>query len=82
MPSRIFWAVLQAEVHFEAMPTWGFVDATVNLSVKTTQNPELMANNGPKTCNTIQNYRGEVDQGCPPIKGRPHTATEITRLAF
>ena len=65
MPSGIFWADLQAEAHFEAMPTWGFVDATVNLSVKTTQNPELMAKNGPKTCKTIQNYRGEVDSRMP-----------------
>ena len=65
MPSRIFWEVLQAEVHFEAMPTWGFVGATVNLGVKTTQNPELMAKNGPKTCNTIKNYRDEVDSRMP-----------------
>ena len=65
MPDRIFWTVLQAEVRSKAMPTWGFVDATVNLSVKTTQNPELMAKNGPKTCKTIQNYRGEVDSRMP-----------------
>ena len=68
MPSRIFWAVLQAEVYFGTMLTWGFINATVNLSVKTTQNPELMAKNSPKTCKTIQNYRGEVDQGYRPCK--------------
>ena len=68
MPSRIFWAVLQTEVYFGTMLTWGFINATVNLSVKTTQNPELMAKNGPKTCKTIQNYRGEVDQGYRPCK--------------
>ena len=65
MPNRIFWAVLQVKVHFEAMLTWGFVEATVNLRVKTTQNPELMAKNGPKTCKTIQNYRGEIDSRTP-----------------
>ncbi len=49
-PGRIFWAVLQAKTHFGAMLTWGFIDTTVNLSVQTTQNPELMAKIGPKTC--------------------------------
>ena len=67
MPSRIFWAVLQAEVYFEAMLTWGFIGAAVKLSVKTTQNPELMAKNGPKTCKTIQNYRGEIDSRTPAL---------------
>ena len=38
------------------MLTWGFIDATVNLSVQTTQNPGLMAKIGPKTCKTAQNY--------------------------
>lgn len=64
-PGRIFWAVLQAEMHFEAMLTWGFIDATVNLSVQTTQNPELMAIIGPKTCKTAQNYMSEVDSKMP-----------------
>lgn len=65
MPSRIFWAVLQAEMHSGAMPTWGFIDATVNLSIKSIQNSELMAKNGPKTCKTTQNYTSEVDSEMP-----------------
>lgn len=47
------------------MLTWGFIDATVNLSVQTTQNPELMAKIGPKTCKTAQNYMSEVDSKMP-----------------
>lgn len=66
-PSRIFWAVLQAEMHSGAMLTWGFIDATVNLSIKTIQNSEPMAKNGPKTCKTTQNYMSEVDSRQPAL---------------
>ena len=64
-PGRIFWAVLQAKTHFRAMLTWGFMDATVTPSVQTTQNPELMAKIGPKTCKTAQNYMSEVNSKMP-----------------
>ena len=47
------------------MLTWGFIDATVNLSVQTTQNPELMAKIGPKTCKTAQNNMSEVNSKIP-----------------
>ena len=76
MASRIFWAVLQAKTHLGAILTWGFIDATVNLSVQTTQNPELMAKIGPKTCKTAQNYMSEVNS-----KMRPARLPARARLA-
>ena len=50
------------------MPTWGFIAATVNLSVQTTQNPELMAKIDPKTCKTAQNYMSEVNSKMSPAR--------------
>lgn len=68
-PSRIFWAVFQAETYYEAKLTWGFIAATVNLNVQTTQNQELMAKIGLKTCRTAQNYMSEVNSKCQPVQG-------------
>lgn len=70
-PSRIFWAVFQAETYYEAKLTWGFIAATVNLNVQTTQNQELMAKIGLKTCKTAQNYMSEVNSKCQPVQGWP-----------
>lgn len=78
-PSRIFWAVFQAETHYGAKLTWGFIAATVNLSVQTTQNPELMAKIDPKTCKTAQNYMSEVDSKCQPVQDWPSAQGPLFR---